>query len=231
MFAPRRTCLFVLAILAASVSRSVAGPTLSDYVAITDQKKVILQKGTITEAEETAAADQGKVLLLNFKIDVPTGNFMNGDFPTSRIHFLEPITGKLSDTIELMVVSTTPQTITFQLQFVSDGEDSNGKTLFPPALLNPTPVTETGSIQDLTVILFPKFYNPDGTETGKGPSPFRVLAASDVRGVLLLPEPSSLCLAAVAGLLGLGHVFRRTRSRTAGVDGRALQLRGRQRAV
>jgi hypothetical protein len=215
MYAPRRTCLLALAIVAAAVSGTVAADVRSDFLAITDQKKVVLQQGFIGEAAETKAADQNKVTGLNFKIDVPTDNFMNGDFPTSGVHFTEPVTGNLSDTIELMVVSTTPQTITFQLQIFSDGEKSNGDVVPVPPLANAVPVREEGRVQDLTPLLFPMFYFPNGKEKGKGPSPFRVYAASDVEGVgLLVPEPTSVALLAVAGLLGLGHVCRVARYRS-----------------
>jgi hypothetical protein len=216
MHAPQRTCLLALALLAAAVSGTVAADVRSDFLAIADQKKVVLSQAFIGEAEETKAADDNKVVFRLFKIDVPTGNFMNGDFPTSGVQFTEPVTGKLSDTIQLMVVSTTPQTITFQLQMVSDGEKSNGGSVLPPPLAQATNVGETGRVQDLTALLFPMFYNPDGTEKGKGPSPFRVAAASDVEGIgLLVPEPASFTLLSFAVLLGLGHVCQAVRSRPA----------------
>src|SRR5690348_16332940 len=101
---------------------SAKSAVLSDYLFVTDQAGKTMQEGLILEEDETAAADDGKVLFLNFKIDVARGTFMNADFPTANVHLLEPGSGLLSDTIQLMIVTTTPETITFQLQMTSGGE-------------------------------------------------------------------------------------------------------------
>lgn len=200
----------VIAIFLATASSQASAGIISDYLALTDQAGNILRQpggeaasGTLTEEEETAAANANKVAGILVKVDIPN-IYPQGVFPRAGVNLIEA-NGTVSDTIEQMVVTMTPHTITFQVTMFSDGNKSNGDPALPMPLvgLNITDLRNAeGSVRDLTPFFFPMFYNPDGTEKGIGPSPFRNKVGSDLETPLIIPEPSSLILA-ITGLFGL----------------------------
>jgi hypothetical protein len=223
-----------VAILLATTSSRTLAESISDYLALTNQMGKILTdidgdpaSGDVTEADETTYSDKNLLTGVLIKVDVPTNDYPAGVFPRSGVNLIQAI-GGLTDTVELMVVTSTPQTITFQVIMYSDGVKSNGEVIQPPVLGGPN-VTNLqnaeGAIQDLTALLFPMFYNPDGTEKGIGPSPFRVKAGSDLEIPLTIPEPSSLVLASASLSCVLGH--RILRRKPTGPEKGSARKRGR----
>jgi hypothetical protein len=196
---PHRSMTSLAMIIAATCS-SASADLISDYLALTDQAGKILKEpggqpasGMLMEGDETAAANENKVAGILLKVDIPN-IYGQGVFPTAGVNLIEA-NGLVSDTIELMVVTTTPQTITFQATMFSDGNKTNGDPVLPPPLvgLNVTDLKNAeGAVRDLTPYFFPMFYNLDGTEKGIGPSPFRTKVGSDLEAGLTVPEPSSL---------------------------------------
>src|SRR5262249_49430729 len=91
MHSHRRWYLVIAIFLAAASPQASAG-TISDFLALTDQAGNILKQpggeaasGTLTEEEETAAADNNMVAGIIIKVDIPN-IYPQGVFPRAGVN-------------------------------------------------------------------------------------------------------------------------------------------------